>query len=394
MFHAHLLLSKRGPLAKIWLAAHGGKKLTKAHVFECNLERALESIILPKVTVALNLLLAVVRIYNRKAKYLLADCNEALIKMNFAFSPHIVDLPEENLEATNNAITLLEKFHDFDMQLLPDLNELDVAEHLTLNRSRGEDITVREDYGKSALHDSFANENEIFKQGNILDETLLMSSNNSFQAEHNSAFPFADQGVMYDNRLLLTLDGFGDDMLDSFLSIKQDVLTEDDLGISKEISLPMAFENSSMANAEKKNKRKRKLFVDMEKELRSSTISSQLTDFLDTITTVAIAPSLPPRKLMTWKETGGVENLLSNSSQCQINMKLQKLFVHCLGHYKFKTGRKGDDLKTKIEEQRKQQELIAMTVLEKPSYLQQSKETETNRTSTDEKQQEERFIPG
>ncbi|PKU49590.1 hypothetical protein llap_143 [Limosa lapponica baueri] len=48
MFYAHFVLSKRGPLAKIWLAAHWDKKLTKAHVFECNLESSVESIISPK----------------------------------------------------------------------------------------------------------------------------------------------------------------------------------------------------------------------------------------------------------------------------------------------------------------------------------------------------------
>lgn len=53
MFYAHFVLSKRGPLAKIWLAAHWDKKLTKAHVFECNLESSVESIISPKVCLIL-----------------------------------------------------------------------------------------------------------------------------------------------------------------------------------------------------------------------------------------------------------------------------------------------------------------------------------------------------
>lgn len=49
MFYMHLLINKRGPLAKIWLAAHWQKKLTKAHIFECNLESTVEKIISPKV---------------------------------------------------------------------------------------------------------------------------------------------------------------------------------------------------------------------------------------------------------------------------------------------------------------------------------------------------------
>lgn len=38
-----------------------------------------------------HLLLGVVRIYHRKAKYLLADCNEAFIKIKMAFRPGITD---------------------------------------------------------------------------------------------------------------------------------------------------------------------------------------------------------------------------------------------------------------------------------------------------------------
>lgn len=49
MFYVHLLINKRGPLAKIWLAAHWEKKLTKAQIFECNLEATIQKILSPKV---------------------------------------------------------------------------------------------------------------------------------------------------------------------------------------------------------------------------------------------------------------------------------------------------------------------------------------------------------
>ena len=79
------MLAKKGPLARIWLAAHWDKKLTKAHVFETNIEQSVDGIMQPKVKLALrtsgHLLLGVVRIYSRKAKYLLADCNEAFVKI-------------------------------------------------------------------------------------------------------------------------------------------------------------------------------------------------------------------------------------------------------------------------------------------------------------------------
>ncbi len=48
MFYAQFVLSKKGPLAKIWLAAHWEKKLTKAQVFETNVENAVEAILQPK----------------------------------------------------------------------------------------------------------------------------------------------------------------------------------------------------------------------------------------------------------------------------------------------------------------------------------------------------------
>lgn len=61
-----------------------------------------------------HLLLGVVRIYSRKAKYLLADCNEAFVKIKMAFRPGMVDLPSGQQQASVAAITLPETFHDFE----------------------------------------------------------------------------------------------------------------------------------------------------------------------------------------------------------------------------------------------------------------------------------------
>ena len=88
------------------------------------------------------LLLGVVRIYSRKAKYLLDDCNDALLRIKMvglvppflcfqhwltrlfcflaqAFKPGIVDMTEEQLAVNKNAITL--QGNDLDL-LLPDLD--------------------------------------------------------------------------------------------------------------------------------------------------------------------------------------------------------------------------------------------------------------------------------
>jgi len=154
MFYAHFVLAKKGPLARIWLAAHWDKKLTKAHVYETNIESSVEGIMQPKVKMALrtsgHLLLGVVRIYSRKAKYLLADCNEAFVKIKMAFRPGMVDLPEDKREAAINAITLPDVFHDFDTAM-PDLDDVDINAQFTLNQTRAEEITMREDYGNITL---------------------------------------------------------------------------------------------------------------------------------------------------------------------------------------------------------------------------------------------------
>ncbi|KAF2366580.1 Rad21/Rec8-like protein C-terminal eukaryotic [Trinorchestia longiramus] len=154
MFYAQFVLAKKGPLARIWLAAHWDKKLTKAHVFETNIEKSVDGILQPKVKMALrtsgHLLLGVVRIYSRKAKYLLADCNEAFVKIKMAFRPGMVDLPEEIREAAVSAITLPEVFHDFDTPIA-ELNDVDIQAQFTLNQSRAEEITMREDYANISL---------------------------------------------------------------------------------------------------------------------------------------------------------------------------------------------------------------------------------------------------
>jgi len=51
MFYAHFVLSKKGPLARIWLAAHWDKKLSKAQIFETSIEGSVEAIMQPQVII-------------------------------------------------------------------------------------------------------------------------------------------------------------------------------------------------------------------------------------------------------------------------------------------------------------------------------------------------------
>lgn len=58
-----------------------------------------------------------------------------------------------------------------------------------------------------------------------------------------------------------------------------------------------------------RHKRKRKLIVDEVKNISGEEMKSQLSDTSDIVTTLDLAP--PTRRLMHWKETGGVEKLFA-----------------------------------------------------------------------------------
>ncbi|KAJ8354715.1 hypothetical protein SKAU_G00222820 [Synaphobranchus kaupii] len=467
MFYAHFVLSKRGPLAKIWLAAHWDKKLTKAHVFECNLESSVESIISPKVKMALrtsgHLLLGVVRIYHRKAKYLLADCNEAFIKIKMAFRPGVVDLPEENREAAYNAITLPEEFHDFD-QPLPDLDDIDVAQQFTLNQSRVEEITMREEVTNLSLlqENDFADfgmdDREMMREESAFEVDIIHGSSasnllleaepavgqipeksNHLQYDDQYKDDFGDnpmestEGGMLVDKLLSNEDGGG--IFDDPPAIPESVMMPPDHGGDDEDDfdnlspggpdspesgpvepLPtmtdqteqttlvhnedeaFALEPIDITVKETKAKRKRKLIVDSVKELDSKTIRAQLSDYSDIVTTLDLAP--PTKKLMMWKETGGVEKLFSLPAQPLWNSRLLKMFTRCLTPLvpdELRKRRKGGEAESldeflkdlenpevpREEAMSQQRDIIDQTILEEPSMLQAST-MESSRTTLDE----------
>ncbi|XP_076158215.1 RAD21 cohesin complex component b [Alosa pseudoharengus] len=455
MFYAHFVLSKRGPLAKIWLAAHWDKKLTKAHVFECNLESSVESIISPKVKMALrtsgHLLLGVVRIYHRKAKYLLADCNEAFIKIKMAFRPGVVDLPEENREAAYNAITLPEEFHDFDQ--LPDLDDIDVAQQFSLNQSRVEEITMREEVGNLNLlqENDFADfgmdDREMMREASAFEDDIIhgASASNLLLEPESSSGQITDksnhlefdqykddfgdnpmessEGGMLVDKLLSNEDGGGifddppaitenvmmpagepggddDDDYDNMsaggpdspdsgpvgqLPVMTDQTEQTTLVHNEEEAF--ALEPIDITVKETKAKRKRKLIVDSVKELDSKTIRAQLSDYSDIVTTLDLAP--PTKKLMMWKETGGVEKLFSLPAQPLWNGRLLKMFTRCLTPLvpdelrKRRKGGEADSLDEFLkdlenpevpreEAMGQQRDIIDQTILEEPSVLQTS----------------------
>jgi cohesin complex subunit SCC1 len=97
MFYSDVLLNKTGPLARIWLAANVERRLTKKDYLQQNLEDAVDTMVdETSAPMALRLsgqlLLGVVKIYKKKAVYLMEDCNDALLKIKMVrtrHSPHL-----------------------------------------------------------------------------------------------------------------------------------------------------------------------------------------------------------------------------------------------------------------------------------------------------------------
>ncbi|MBW0514158.1 hypothetical protein O181_053873 [Austropuccinia psidii MF-1] len=94
------MLSKRGPLARVWLAAHVERKVSKAQTLQTSipttvtviLEPASTTLSAPPLALRLSgqLLLGIARIYSKQAKYLLEDCNEASDKIRAAFRSDVL----------------------------------------------------------------------------------------------------------------------------------------------------------------------------------------------------------------------------------------------------------------------------------------------------------------
>ena len=85
-----------------------------------------------------------------------------------------------------------------------------------------------------------------------------------------------------------------------------------------------------LGGTERKGKRKRKLIVDEQKGIPSETMKLQLSDTADIVTTLDLAP--PTKRLMQWKETGGVEKLFALSGRLIVSKALAKVCSGVCGY--------------------------------------------------------------
>ncbi|KAL3419207.1 Cohesin subunit rad21 [Phlyctema vagabunda] len=173
MFYSETLLQKTGPLARVWLSANLERKLSKTHILQSNVKDSVDAIITPnQAPMALRLsgqlLLGVVRIYSRKARYLLDDCNEALIKIKMAFRlSGNNDIPAGLHMPSRDALMLpdvLTEGDNLEMPPMPDasilFSQLEDENMSRKRRAGSRDINLQEDFNTSQfLQGSVENRN-------------------------------------------------------------------------------------------------------------------------------------------------------------------------------------------------------------------------------------------
>lgn len=105
MFFSDTILTRKGPLASIWLAAHWDRRLNKSQIVQADLTESIREVLsggLPPMALRLSgqLLLGASKIYGRKARYLLDDCTDALSRLRLTAAQagpgarQQVDLPD------------------------------------------------------------------------------------------------------------------------------------------------------------------------------------------------------------------------------------------------------------------------------------------------------------
>ncbi|KAH7532362.1 hypothetical protein FEM48_Zijuj04G0011800 [Ziziphus jujuba var. spinosa] len=198
MFHSQCLLSGKGPLGAIWVAAYFSKKLKKAQVTQTDISSSIDKILqdaLHFVTYRVlgYLLLGVVRIYSKKVEYLFDDCHKVLIRINDFVVGTKENANTETLRAPYFSITLPERFEldAFDLEILEDTSIGNVVprEEITLKDGTSENLAV----GQYALDmyccDKIATSQSTCSASyNLVEEILsscLMNINMDLGTSHN-----------------------------------------------------------------------------------------------------------------------------------------------------------------------------------------------------------------
>uniref|UniRef100_A0AAF5CVP2 Rad21/Rec8-like protein N-terminal domain-containing protein n=1 Tax=Strongyloides stercoralis TaxID=6248 RepID=A0AAF5CVP2_STRER len=371
MFYTQFMLAKKGPLAKVWLAAHWEKKLSKAQVYETDVVDVVNEIMQPKVKMALrttgHLLLGVVRIYSRKTKYLLADCNEAFLKIKMSFkSGEEERMMSEISSVSGVSASLPEVMQDFDITI-PEFSEYDLQKQMRINQSRIDDITLKEDtvptttgfdisedfggddFGDRALGLRFgetdAQEIERHRERSLSNHSALAGEvgeiseikgmeemGDSVQIELPSSGAFGDV-FMGEAELIEEIEGLKEPGAEfeephvpaevEFANGEARLFPADSFALE-----PLQPSQIEAVSKLPKTKKKRKLIVDEVKILSGEEMKANMSDFSATIQPLDLAP--PSKKLMRMVEYGQTDKLFNNPlMKDMVDNEIQNFYKMC-----------------------------------------------------------------
>ncbi|TVY62125.1 Cohesin subunit rad21 [Fusarium oxysporum f. sp. cubense] len=176
MFYSETLLRKSGPLASVWLSATFEHKLSKKHILRSNIADSIAVIITPSqapmaLRLSSQLLLGVVRIHQRKTRYLLDDCDHTWVRMKMAFRPSVEhDLPASRQLPERETLTLPDKvipYNGFEPPPTLDVNwllsQIEDVEISPIERKRR--VSLRDIY----LPEEFSPSPDLGSHGEVLE---------------------------------------------------------------------------------------------------------------------------------------------------------------------------------------------------------------------------------
>ncbi|TQV97214.1 hypothetical protein V2A60_000160 [Cordyceps javanica] len=236
MFYSETLLQKSGPLARVWLSANLERKLSKNHILQSNVTDSVEAIITPnQAPMALRLsgqlLLGVVRIYQRKTRYLLDDCNEAMMKIKMAFRSSGNNDLASNLQVSNRESLLLPDritpYDNLDLPPPPDaswlLSQVDDVTATPVGRkgrTNNRDINLQEDFDNS----------QFLKGPGALDDDLMPTMDD---LDLDLDFGDLEGGV---SNMEIGRDA------PAARDVEDDVLSDMEIGLGKPVDGPSTFD--------------------------------------------------------------------------------------------------------------------------------------------------------
>ncbi|KAI4350539.1 hypothetical protein L6164_004986 [Bauhinia variegata] len=232
MFNSGTLLSSKGPLGAIWVAAYCLKRLKKSQVKETDIPTSVDKILQDEINVVTYrvlayLLLGVVRIYSKKVEYLFDDCNEVFsaIKkfvVNTKNNPH--------METLRMHISLPDKFE-------LDAFDLDILEDVAIgNIAPREEITLKDVFWKNEGIAQFS----LDKYQSEEFETCPNTCNNDNPMAEDDDFNFSAPNISINsqtgrekshNTLFLHEEAMD---LDTDLVVEEEPTESDNVGFSQE----------------------------------------------------------------------------------------------------------------------------------------------------------------